>query len=301
MDGEGSDDSEDLIAEQTPRFLQLLSNLQVETDKVSEFVSSLHSALSDDGALEVQSDGISLFSLKSHLLLDYVINLARLILHKVEGMPLPLIHDDVINQMIGGRVVMEKIRPLEMKTKYQVDKLVTLATTGSVGTHHPLAYKPNPKNLMPREEGMGLVAEGGGTGAYRPPRISAMPGIVGSVGEEKEERREQDKKKALQSSLIRELREEVADTPLEFSASEQARSGRVAEKRRELERYEEDNFLRLPTSKKQRSRGNRGMNEMESIMDFGRTEFSEEGELRMKGKKGARKKKWSGRAKKKKN
>ena len=264
-----------------------------------EFVSSFHSTLHDDGILESQSEGISLLSLKSYLLLDYNINLSKVILHKVQGKPLSLLHDDVINQLIRERVVLERIKPLEMKTKYQIDKLVTLATTGTVSSTHPLSYKPNPSHLVPREEGLSLGGEGEseGTGVYKPPRISAVPGIVGTVGEMREEGRDRDRRKALQSSLIRELREEVRDTPQEISAREYSRSEKVAEKRLERERYEEDNFMRLTVSKKQRKQEKSVRTEMDSIMDFGTTEFSEDGQLRMKGGRGKRKA--SGRAKKK--
>ena len=296
-------DTTDIIAEQTPRFLEVLNNIRSETDKVSVFVTSLHSALSDEGALESQSEGISLLSLKSHLLLDYVINLAKLILHRLEGKPLSLMQSDVIKQMVRERVVLEKIKPLEMKTKYQIDKLVTLATTGFESMHRPLSYKPNPSNLMPREEGLSLGNEGDAGGVYRPPRISAAPGIVGSAGEVREEGRDRDRRRALQSSLIRELREEVGDTPQEIFAREDARSARVAERVRERERYEEDNFMRLTVSKKQRRQEKITRSEMESIMDFGRTEFSEDGNLEVRGQRprGDRKRKASGRAKRKKH
>eukprot|EP00800_Vazella_pourtalesii_P014207 TRINITY_DN3567_c0_g3_i1.p1 TRINITY_DN3567_c0_g3~~TRINITY_DN3567_c0_g3_i1.p1 ORF type:complete len:117 (+),score=44.53 TRINITY_DN3567_c0_g3_i1:154-504(+) len=113
----------------------------------------------------------------------------------------------------------------------------------------------------------------------------------------REEGRDRDRRKALQSSLIRELREEVRDTPQEISAREYSRSEKVAEKRLERERYEEDNFMRLTVSKKQRKQEKSVRTEMDSIMDFGTTEFSEDGQLRMKGGRGKRKA--SGRAKKK--
>ena len=289
-------DTEEDIAEDTPCFLELLDNIKTEIDKVREFVSRFHSTLSDDGILESQTDGISLLSLKSFLLLDYNINLSKVILHKVQGKSLSLLHDDVIDQLIRERVVLEKIKPLEMKTKYQIDKLVTLATTGSVSSSHPLSYKPNPSHLMPRE-GLSVGGEGEETGVYRPPRISAVPGIVGTVGEMREEGRDRDRRKALQSSLIRELREEVRDTPQEISAREYSRSEKVAEKRMERERYEEDNFMRLTVSKKQKRQEKSVRSEMDSIMDFGRTEFSEDGQLKMRGGRGKRK--TSGRAKKK--
>ena len=72
----------------------------------------------------------------------------------------------------------------------------------------------------------------------------------------------------------------------------------------EREKYEEDNFMRVTVSKKQRRQEKSSRSEMESIMDFGRTEFSEEGELKVRGQnrpRGDRKRKTSGRAKRKKH
>jgi U3 small nucleolar ribonucleoprotein protein LCP5 len=45
--------------------------------------------------------------------------------------------------------VLEKLRPLEQKLKYQIDKLVRLAASGDAGgSNNPLRFKPNPDNLV---------------------------------------------------------------------------------------------------------------------------------------------------------
>lgn len=45
------------------------------------------------------------------------------------------------------RTVMEKIRPIDSKLKYQIDKLVRTATSGIVEAD-PLRHRANPDNLV---------------------------------------------------------------------------------------------------------------------------------------------------------
>ena len=46
-----------------------------------------------------------------------------------------------------GEVAMEKIRPIENKLKYQINKCVSLAETGHIDSDDPSRFKPNPKQL----------------------------------------------------------------------------------------------------------------------------------------------------------
>lgn len=40
------------------------------------------------------------------------------------------------------------MRPVDQKLKYQIDKLMRAAVTGSLSENDPLRFKPNPQNLM---------------------------------------------------------------------------------------------------------------------------------------------------------
>ena len=63
---------------------------------------------------------------------------------KIEGEP-------AIERLVKLRTVMEKIRPIEQKLRYQVDKLVSIAESGHVADNDPLRFKPNPDNLLPKQ------------------------------------------------------------------------------------------------------------------------------------------------------
>ena len=54
--------------------------------------------------------------------------MAQLMLHKSSGKSIADIESR--NRMIEIRIVLEKIRPLDHKLKYQIDKLIKTAITG---------------------------------------------------------------------------------------------------------------------------------------------------------------------------
>ena len=90
-------------------------------------------------------NGISLLSLKHHLLLSYMQSLVLLHSHRVLGHSLTIRSPpsapfnspgrdkrgadagDLVDSMIESRLVLEKIKILEGKMRYQIEKLVQLA------------------------------------------------------------------------------------------------------------------------------------------------------------------------------
>lgn len=90
-------------------------------------------------------DGISLLSIKHHLLLSYLQSLVLVSAHRVLGHTLkdktvPALPfssadrdprgsqaGDLVDSMVEGRIVLEKIKALESKMRYQIEKLVRLA------------------------------------------------------------------------------------------------------------------------------------------------------------------------------
>lgn len=90
-------------------------------------------------------DGISLLSLKHHLLLSYMQSMVLLHSHRILGHSLTarsppsepfnsperdsrgVDAGDLVDSMIESRIVLEKIKLLESKMRYQIEKLVQLA------------------------------------------------------------------------------------------------------------------------------------------------------------------------------
>lgn len=75
--------------------------------------------------------GISLLSIKNDLLLSYLHHLTLLAHVKLSGRPLAQ-HADLVQELVRIRVIFDKIRPLESKLKYQIDKLVRKVQVGAV-------------------------------------------------------------------------------------------------------------------------------------------------------------------------
>ena len=73
--------------------------------------------------------GISLLSLKNHLLLSYLQHLVALFSLKLSSKSLVQSEPAarVVAHLVKLRVVLEKVAPLELKLKYQVEKLVRKA------------------------------------------------------------------------------------------------------------------------------------------------------------------------------
>ena len=105
-------------------------------------------------------DGISLLSVKHHLMLFYLQSLVLLVARRAAGdtlqnrtppsLPFSALDrgargaglGDLVDSMIEGRVVLEKIKVLESRIKYQIEKLVRIADDASKnvadGTSHRL-------------------------------------------------------------------------------------------------------------------------------------------------------------------
>lgn len=96
-------------------------------------------------------DGISLLSLKHHLLLSYLQSLVLVSTRRATGdsladrtPPTPLFSavdreargsgaGDLVDSMIEGRIVLEKIKVLESRMRYQIEKLVRVAEEAPSG------------------------------------------------------------------------------------------------------------------------------------------------------------------------
>jgi U3 small nucleolar ribonucleoprotein protein LCP5 len=64
----------------------------------------------------------------AELLLEYLLNLAYLFAVRLQGKSIS--SHPAINHLVESRVILEKLKPVENKTKYQIDKLVRAAVVG---------------------------------------------------------------------------------------------------------------------------------------------------------------------------
>lgn len=231
---------------------------------ISNIRSSLESAsksLPDSDALSGTQAGISLLSLKSHLLLSYLQHISFYILLKLRGEKVDQGEfARVVDQLIDLRVYLDKgVKPIESKLRYQIDKVIRAAERvdreGQLkdldeSSKDALAYKPNPQALVVDKADQ----EDDQDGIYRPPRIaSTLPG-----------RELQQRRRAPNNTLREFVDSELSAAPISEPSigsniitqgrqgNSTIQSSRDRASQQERDRYEEENYIRLPTTGKQK-------------------------------------------------
>ncbi|KAF3836082.1 hypothetical protein F7725_028640 [Dissostichus mawsoni] len=272
----------DLIERDLPTAVQLLRNLTEQLASVTSHVRELITKVKD-GAFKT-SKGLSFLDLRYHLLVFYLQDLTHLISIKTEGGKIK--DSEAISRLVTIRTVLEKMRPLDHKLKYQIDKLVRTAVTGSLAENDPLQLRPNPENLISKlsesEESEGeaenttekKAAHSSGK-KYVPPKIAPMH-YDGDMTEadKKKALSERQKRAALRSSVIQELRQQYSDAPEEIRDRRDFQSDK--ESRDELHRknYEESMLVRLNVPTRQKNANKRGSMSMSGQLN-GITHFSD--------------------------
>uniref|UniRef100_A0A1B6H1S0 Sas10 C-terminal domain-containing protein n=1 Tax=Cuerna arida TaxID=1464854 RepID=A0A1B6H1S0_9HEMI len=214
------------------------------------------------------SDGISLLDVKNQMMLSYLINTVYVVAKKCHGRSIE--GDPAIERLVEIRTVLERIRPLEHKLKYMMEKLVKTVLTGATNENDATRFKSNMDNMADNLDGSGSESENeeGATsekksdkksGVYVPPRLAPMHyDEEENQAARKQKQLERAKRRALHSSVVEELREQYLDTPAEVSHGN-ALKATISKHQRLKNQYEEEYFTRLPTSKKDRHRGRHSM------------------------------------------
>lgn len=162
-----------------PQALVLLSEMNISAQHVATLVDNMIQKVRKG---ELSTDqGLSFLEMKYNMLLSYLINLTYIVLRKCSGEKIE--GDPCIDRLVEIRTVLEKIRPINHKLKYQIDKLVKTAVSGT-NSNDPTNFKANPDSLIDNEE---KSSEDEGSdesskpleerkrhGVYVPPKFSAV-------------------------------------------------------------------------------------------------------------------------------
>jgi len=227
------------------------------------------------------SKGISFLEMKNSLLLRYISNLTYLMLRKCHGKGIE--GEPAIERLVKLRTVMEKVRPIDQKLRYQVDKLVSIAESGQVGENDPLRFRPNPDNLVTKGDGSDDDSDSDDEKSDAVQKYVIPKNVPQHFdGDKTTEEIEQEEKNArkkhnLSKSLIEDLKRQHLDTPEEVHHHTDVKKSKFIEEERERTRYEEDNFIRLPVTKADGKKRRSQMSTMATIGDditsFGATNF----------------------------
>ncbi|XP_069909971.1 neuroguidin isoform X2 [Oryctolagus cuniculus] len=247
-----------------PAAVTLLKNLQEQVMAVTAQVQALTKKVKA-GAYPTEK-GLSFLEVKDQLLLMYLMDLSHLLLDKASGGSLQG-HAAVL-RLVEIRTVLEKLRPLDQKLKYQIDKLVRTAVTGSLskwGTTINLFAVMFLLQLSSEDEEEDEVEDGQSSGKksakgaskkYVPPRL--VPVHYDETEAERERKRlERAKRRALSSSVIRELKEQYSDAPEEIRDARHPHVTRQSQEDQHRINYEESMMVRLSVSKREKGRRKR--------------------------------------------
>ncbi|XP_053617201.1 neuroguidin-A [Plodia interpunctella] len=240
-----------------PQAVNLLHEMNSNIQQVSQLVDNMIIRVKS-GELSTDS-GLSFLEMKYQMLLSYLINLTYIVLRKCSGEK--IVSDPSIDRLIEIRTVLEKIRPIDSKLKYQIDKLVKTAVIGATSEEDPQSYHANPDNLVSKivehEDSSDSnddedKKDKANTNIYVPPKLAAVHYHENNSKVDGNSK-EQSKKQFLNSSVMRELREEYSEAPLEVSAGNHVKHS-ISKYEQEKTEYEENYLTRLPVTKAEKNR-----------------------------------------------
>jgi len=231
-------------------------------------------------------DGLSLLTVKVDTLLAYIHHVALLGAHRLSGKSY---EEDpgkkYIQNLVKLRLCLEKLRPMETRLRYQVEKLLQsvvaeekhatqeASETTNAGLEDAddeddeldkLAFRPNPHAMAAASKSTETQAaeEAEETDVYRPPKLAPM--VYDPDAHVSRKQRNKDRQPSRNAALLADLSAGMSSNPYETSvagvggghAVGMAGSSRARALRR-MEEFEEDNYKRLSLSKKDAKRRRR--------------------------------------------
>ncbi|CEM26714.1 unnamed protein product [Vitrella brassicaformis CCMP3155] len=231
-----------------------------------------------DGTSIHVDKGISYLDVKAQLLLTYTIYLTYYTLLKVKGASVS--PHPVVDELVLLRTLMEKMRPIDQRLAYQVNRLLDMAAKPiqEAASEAAQPLRPRLDQLMnPNEadeeqmeqsdeqEGEGEVPEEKGEGegevaakgVYKPPKLLAVEYTGDHLSAAAKAHREADRQRERlkKTEYVRSLRQEISDVPEEVGGSDLRRDAKAAAlMRRQVERQqiEEESFRRIQINKKEK-------------------------------------------------
>ncbi|KAI8992544.1 Sas10/Utp3/C1D family-domain-containing protein [Pilobolus umbonatus] len=274
-------------------FYKIIKDIKAKIIDVKKYLKPFKEKV-DNNEYET-SKGVSFLEVKYQLMLQYIIQLAYYVHLKLSGKQVE--NNPVIDSLIELRVILDKMKPIEGKLKYQIDKLVRAAVVGTQKAEDagkemstteaiaadPLAFKPNPMNLLNKDNNDNMEddeEEDANDGVYKPPKLA--PVNYDESKDRKKGKMERDemrlKQKSSRSRIMKDLVSELSENPEEIGIFGGVNEGTgygdkvdgfIADKNK----YEEENYVRLAVTRKEKRRlkSNNKMrleNEFDNLNDF---------------------------------
>ncbi|KAG9440180.1 hypothetical protein H6P81_020345 [Aristolochia fimbriata] len=245
-----------------PKLVALLKEMKEGLDFVRSKVQTLTERVKANHF--PTADGISYLEAKHLLLLSYCQSIVYYLLRKAKGLSIE--GHPVVHSLVETRLFLEKIRPIDKKLQYQVQKLTKVGANASENAslsdgkeknasqegEDLLNFRPNPELLVNKS----VPDPKDGDGVYRPPKFAPT-----TMDEDKESKREkmtlrkekETLKRAKQSPFLREVIDDIEGRPEEVvendGVAESRETQRYMAKMEKRFRQEEELFTRAPLSK----------------------------------------------------
>lgn len=273
-----------IIAKYSPETKRYLEEFHRKVIEVKTHVEPLLAKLKSNNT----EQGLSFLETKYQLLIGYCANLAYYLLLKVRGKNIE--RHPVIERLIKYRLLIEKIKPLESKLQYRVEKLLKAASNEKSGRSITvsndngdddevlLAYRPNMEMLEAPGSG-GESASDAEDAVYKAPKVAPVHFNNGKSNKE-DKLEERERMLASKSRLLADIQADIEDRPEEDSLDPVYGRNRVSNNVKKRDAYEEENFVRLALSKKElrklEKEQAKPVDELEDLHDFFRSNSKSE-------------------------
>lgn len=232
-------DFNSIAINQREKLVKLLKEMKEATAAYKQIISKVKPKFNEDSTVV---DGISLLQVRNKLFMRYMCSLSEFVKMKVEGGPL----DQTIDDIVTNRTIVDKIRPLEKKLSYQITKYTEMQNQEPQTT-----LRANPAAMMTEDHEDS--SEEMVSSQYKAPQISSTLYPKASQDLVKEARYAKSVGgQSKQSQLIAEFAEGMMDNPHEEAIQKAftREAKQFMERQKEIEKYEEEHFTRIPKSKK---------------------------------------------------
>ncbi|CAI8588277.1 unnamed protein product [Vicia faba] len=255
--------NDDITEKEASQLAALLKEMKEGLDNVNRKIQTLTAKVK---AQSSTADGFSYLEAKNLLLLNYCQSLVYYLLRKAKGYSIE--EHPVVRSIVEIRLFLEKIRPIDKKQQYQIQKVIKASesATSNANENVPAAsdkskdvskYRPIPCNLISKIEP--TAQDDDGDDVYRPPRIAptSMDMDKSSKQERNAIRRDREiLKQAKQSDFIRTMVNDMEGRPEEIRdfMGTSREVDKYVSKADERSRQEEELFTRVPMTKQERKK-----------------------------------------------
>eukprot|EP00890_Picochlorum_soloecismus_P003905 jgi/Picsp_1/4515/NSC_06736-R1_sas10 utp3 c1d family len=214
------------------------------------------------------SEGVSYLEAKHLLLMYYNACIVFYLLLKAEGKNVK--DHPVVSRLVEIRAYLEKVRPIDKRLKYQIEKLLAAANLSNKSTliekdNEPeeqgeLSYRPKPGTMVVEDP----KGNRDGEQAYRPPKINPVSmeqdqaySPENTLSSKEKRKQIQASRRAARSDFIQEFAAELTGAPEEKRMGapvgmDTADALRTRQRLAARENVEEELMIRVPLSKEER-------------------------------------------------